>query len=190
MAWAIWVTGLPGSGKTTLVRRVEAHLQAGGVPVRVLELDEIRKIVTPEPSYSAQERDILYGALAYMAKLLTELGWNVIIDATGHLRRYRDRARSLIPAFAEVYLDRPLELCREREGARAEGQAPAGIYARSGQPGATVPGVDVPYELPPQPELTLRGDVPLDQAAARVLQLIVQMSGESEPGTSGGASDV
>jgi adenylylsulfate kinase len=52
VSWAIWITGVPGSGKTTLARGVAAALESRGVPVKVLELDEIRKVVTPEPTYS------------------------------------------------------------------------------------------------------------------------------------------
>lgn len=158
MSWAIWITGVPGSGKTTLARGVAAVLEARGVPVKVLELDEIRKVVTPEPTYTDSERDLVYRALAYMAKLLTEAGVAVLIDATAHRSAWRGLARKLISAFAEVQLLCPVEVCREREEKRRSGHAPRAIYARGGEPGATVPGVDVPYQVSPQAELTLKTD--------------------------------
>ena len=158
MNWSIWITGPPGSGKTTLARGVAAALEARGVTLKVLELDEVRKVVTPAPTYSEPERDIVYRALAYMAKLVTEAGVPVIVDATAHRRAWRELARSLIPAFAEVQLLCPVEVCREREQRRRPGYAPRAIYARAGSPGATVPGVDVLYEVSPRAELTLNTD--------------------------------
>lgn len=155
MSWAIWITGMPGSGKTTLARSAAVALQARGIAVKVLELDEIREVITPRPTYTEAERDVVYRALVYMAKLLVEAGVPVLVDATGHRRAWRALARELIPGFAEVQLRCPLEVCREREQHRRRGHAPSGIYAHGRQPGATVPGVDVPYEVSPEAELTL-----------------------------------
>src|SRR5206468_9895317 len=143
MSWAIWITGLPGSGKSVLARATAAELRAGGDTVVVLELDEIRKIVTPSPTYTDTERDVLYRALVYMAATLTKSGTPVIIDATAHRRAWRELARRLIPTFAEVQLVCPLELCRERERERVHCNAPPKIYARAGRPDAPVPGADV-----------------------------------------------
>lgn len=56
VSWAIWITGPPGSGKSTIARAVEAELRARGRPVERLELDEVRKTVTPEPRYSDDEQ--------------------------------------------------------------------------------------------------------------------------------------
>ncbi len=155
MSWAIWITGPPGSGKTTLAQSAAAALAARGIPVKVLELDEIRRAITPRPTYTDAERDVVYRALAYMATLLVEVGVPVLIDATAHRRAWRELARRLIPNFAEVQLRCSLEVCREREQHRRGGHAPAGIYAHSGQPGSTVPGVDVSYEPSVDAELTL-----------------------------------
>jgi adenylylsulfate kinase len=172
VSWAIWITGPPGSGKSTLARAAAAGLRAAGVPVRVLESDEIRKTLTPHPTYSDAERDVVYRALAGMATLLTEVGVPVIIDATAPQRRWRDLARAAIPRFAEVQLLCPLEVCRERERTRPVGHAPRGIYARAGQPGATVPGIDVPYETALDPELTIdTSKEKLADAAACVVAL-------------------
>lgn len=155
MSWAIWITGPPGSGKTTLARGVAKGLDAWGVPAKVLELDAIRAVLTPRPTYSDWEREIVYRALVVMAILLTDAGVPVVIDATGHRRAWRELARQLIPFFAEVQLVCPVEVCREREQTRREGYAPRGVYAQAGRPGATVPGVDIPYEEALHPELTL-----------------------------------
>ncbi|MBI3634827.1 MAG: adenylyl-sulfate kinase [Candidatus Rokubacteria bacterium] len=170
MSWAIWITGLPGSGKSWLARAAAEVLEAAGVRVKVLELDEIRKTLTPEPRYSEEERDLVYHALVTMARLLVEQGIPVIIDATAHRRRWRDHARAVIPRFAEVHVTCPLHLCQERERRRRGGRAPAGIYARAGRPGATVPGVDVAYEPPIAPEVTV--DTSGDRHSANVAAVV------------------
>lgn len=158
MSWAIWITGPAGSGKTTLAAGVAAALEDRGVALKVLELDEIRKVVTPEPTYSDREREIVYRALVYMAKLSTEARIPVIIDATAHRRAWRELARRLIPVFAEVQLLCPMEVCREREQSRHWGHAPRDVYVHAWHPLATVPGVNVPYELSLNAELTLQTD--------------------------------
>jgi len=179
MSWAIWITGLPASGKSVLARAAAAELRAGGDAVVVLELDEIRKFLTPSPTYTDSERDVVYRALVYMAAALTTSGTPVIIDATAHRRAWRDLARRLIPRFAEVQLVCPLDVCRERERQRAGGHAPRGIYARAGRPGALVPGVDVPYEPALRPELAV--DTRLEAPATAVPRIVALARQLGEP---------
>jgi adenylylsulfate kinase len=170
MAWVAWLTGLPGSGKSSVAREAARRLDASGIRVRVLELDEIRRIVTPRPVYSSEEREVVYRALAYMALLLYNEGVNVIVDATAHRRRFRDLARSLIPAFAEIYLCASLDRCRERAGDRRESFAPADVYGQAGREGSTVPGVDEAYESPLDPELVLDTEgLEVGEAAERLV---------------------
>jgi protein-L-isoaspartate(D-aspartate) O-methyltransferase len=155
MSWAVWITGLPGSGKSVIARAVEARLRAGGEDVMVLELDAIRRVITPAPTYGDAEREAVYRALVYIGACLVEAGVPVIFDATGHRRAWRDLARATIASFAEVQLHCPLDVCRQREAARPRGAAPAGIYAGATQPDARVPGVNVEYEFAHSPELTI-----------------------------------
>jgi adenylylsulfate kinase len=148
---AIWITGLPGSGKSALADAVKGEFP-GFV---VLRMDDLRKVATPEPSYSDAERDLLYRSLVFTARVLTEHGHDVIIDATGNLRKWREAARGLIGRFAEIYLKCPLEVCRKREKYRGERRsAPPGVYEK-GERGWPVPGLSAPYEEPLSPELTL-----------------------------------
>jgi adenylylsulfate kinase len=176
MAWVAWLTGLPGSGKSSIAREAARRLDATGIRVRVLELDEIRRIVTPQPTYSAEEREVVYRALAYMAWLLYDEGLNVIVDATAHRRRFRDLARTLIPDFAEIYLRASLDRCRARAGDRRGSYAPADVYGQAGREGSTVPGVDEMYESPLNPELVLDTDqLEAAEAAERLVGFLTRL---------------
>jgi adenylylsulfate kinase len=171
----MWVTGRPGSGKSTLARATAERLAERGQAPVVLELDAIRRVLTPEPTYSEAEREIVYRALVFMAAALTEAGVPVLIDATGHRRAWRDLARASIPRFVEVELDCPRDLAESRERERPRGTAPAGIYAAASRPGATVPGVNVPYERSESPELVVDTSVEeVGAAAERVAALCPQ----------------
>ena len=167
MAFAVWFTGLPGSGKTAIASRTAAILKTKGIEVRILQLDEIRKVLTPSPKYTDDERDIVYASLSYMAKLLAEFGVNVFIDATANKRKYRDTARKIIPQFEEVFIRCPLEICMEREAHRKAAFSPKDIYKKSGQAGAKVPGVNIPYEEPHYPLIIIDSDKMKPDASAR-----------------------
>jgi adenylylsulfate kinase len=165
----VWITGLPGSGKSALAEAV-----VRGEPGLVaLRMDDLRAVATPSPAYDMRERDILYRALVHEARTLAALGHDVLIDATGNLRVWRDLARSMIPSFAEVFLRCDLATCRAREEARSERRgAPAHIYAR-GDAGAPVPGLGAPYEEPLRPELLLdTARLSLDEEVAAVRALL------------------
>lgn len=165
----LWLTGLPGSGKSTVADNI-AKLNANIV---ILRMDDLRKVVTPDPTYSPEEREIVYRSLVFLAKILSGLGHDVIIDATGNLRKWRDLARSIIPSFLEIYLRCPQATCVAREEHRRETRgAPAHIYQK-GRAGWPVPGLTVPYEEPLNPELIIDTDkVSADEATAAIQRLI------------------
>lgn len=169
MAWVVWFTGLPGCGKTTIAQRAKAILVERGTNVKVLQLDEIRKAITPQPRYTEDERDIVYASLAYMAKLLCEAGVNVIVDATANRRRYRDFARGLIPKFGEIFIRAPLEVCVAREAKRKAAFSPKGIYKKAAAERAAVPGVNVPYEEPLAPEIDVDTTKLSPEQSARII---------------------
>ena len=175
--WCIWVTGLPGSGKSVVSEALIRLLEQKGINAQLLSSDALRKVLTPKPTYSLEERDIVYATLVYIAELLTRNGVNVVIDATGNLRRCRENARRLIPRFMEAYLECPIEVCMERESKRGKTyHAPKQIYAKALEGKApTVPGVGQPYEPPTNPEITL-DTVKLtpEQAAQKILEAIIK----------------
>jgi len=168
-AFAVWITGLPASGKSTIAANLTAQLSARGVDVALLESDELRKILTPHPRYDPEERDIFYRQMVYVGVLLTQHGVSVIFDATANRRVYRDWARQQISKFVEVYVECPLATCIARD--------PKGIYRRAREGGAeTVPGLQTEYEVPEKPEVVLQGDreAPED-AARRVITKLAEM---------------
>ena len=165
-SFAMWITGLPASGKSTIVSALTPQLEAMGLAVEVLESDAVRRVITPIPTYSEVERDLFYRALAFTGQRLVAHGVTVVFDATASLRVYRDFARSVIPRFIEVAVECPLTTCMERDKKRTY---------RKGQSGEslTVPGLQSPYQAPINPDLridtttTLSGD-----AAGQIRDLV------------------
>jgi adenylylsulfate kinase len=157
LGWCVWVTGLPGSGKSVVSEALLRLLDQKGIRAQLLSVDALRRVLTPRPSYSLEERDMVYATLVYFAELLTGNGVNVVIDATGNLRRFRDNARKRIPKFIEVYLKCPMKLCIDRETKRSRTHlAPKKIYSKALKGEApTVPGIGQPYEQPLNPEVTV-----------------------------------
>lgn len=155
--WCAWITGLPGSGKSVIAQALLRQLEQQGISAQLVSVDMLRKVVTPKPTYSERERDMVYASIVFVSKLLTQNDVNVIIDATANRQRYRDHARKQIPRFIEVYVRCPLELCIEREAKRGKTfMAPRDIYKKAftGK-SKTVPGIGVPYEQPQNPEVTV-----------------------------------
>lgn len=166
--FAVWLTGLPASGKSTLADALRRELQNRGANVAVLESDALRRIFTPNPGYGDEERDAFYAGMAFIGALLTRHGVSVIFDATANLRSYRDRARGQIPAFLEVHVDCPIAVCEARD--------PKGIYRRGREGKApNVPGIHAAYEPPLRPDAVVSGDAELPRDAAR---RIVALLGE------------
>lgn len=159
-AFAVWITGLPASGKSTLARALAEELEKRGTRACILESDALRKILTPVPAYDESERETFYGAVAHFAAMLVDHGVPVLIDATGNRRAYRDRARERIPNFLEVYVECPLSVCVSRD--------PKGIYRRGIEGTAPdVPGLTAEYEPPLLPDLTIPGEREDPAEAAR-----------------------
>lgn len=171
----LWITGLPGSGKSTIADAVKKSY----LDFIILRMDELRRVVTPEPSYSEGEREIVYRTIVYMAKMLSELNHNVIIDATANRRRWRDSAKESIKNFAEVYLKCSLDICREREKNRMNAHsAPKDIY-KKGLQGSPVPGLTVPYEEPLNPELIIdTGSLSIEESAKKVINFVSKQLAE------------
>lgn len=145
-SFAIWLTGLPASGKSTLAILLSQEIEVLGLPVQVLDSDEIRQILTPQPVYSPAEREWFYKALAFIGKLLVQNGVNVIFAATAHRSFYREQAKAHFSRFVEIYVECSLEVCIARDQ--------KGIYekALSGEAN-NVPGVQVLYEEPDMPAI-------------------------------------
>jgi adenylylsulfate kinase len=160
--FAVWLTGLPASGKSRVTAALVHRLKQDDVYVAVLESDALRKLFSLQPSYDEKDREQFYGSLAFIGKVLVDNDVSVIFDATANRRAYRDRARALIPRFFEVYVDTPLEVCMKRD--------PKGIY-KSGAP--NVPGLGARYEAPRHPDLIVHGDSQDPETAAeRIVEII------------------
>ena len=150
MSWAIWITGRPGSGKTTVAQGVAAALADRGVRVSVLELAALRKALLGGRQETEHERDIVHRALVFTAKSLTDAGVPVIVDGTASRRDVRERARRLIPRFGEVQLVCSPELCviREQQGRWGGPSTEMAVMA-------TLPEPIVEYEMSLRPDVTL-----------------------------------
>jgi adenylyl-sulfate kinase len=165
----IWLTGLSGSGKSTIARRAERLLIDSGRACYVLDGDNLRHGLNADLGFDAASREENVRRVGEVARLLADAGVVAISTLISPYQSGRERVRAQHDEaglrFVEVYVATPLELCEQRD--------PKGLYrrARAGElTGFT--GVDDPYEPPEHPELILGPDVSVADAAASVARLV------------------
>lgn len=156
----IWLTGLPCAGKSTIAQLLELRLRTRDCRVEVLDGDVARKHLTKGLGFSREDRDENIRRIGFVCHLLTRNGVIAISAAISPYRSTRDEVRRLIGSFVEVFVDCPLEVCKQRDVKGMYKKALAGEIA-----GFT--GVSDPYEEPLNPELTLHTDRETPEESAR-----------------------
>jgi bifunctional enzyme CysN/CysC len=160
----VWLTGLSGSGKSTVAVALEQLLVSQGRPAYRLDGDNVRHGLNGDLGFSEADRTENVRRVGEVARLMADAGVVAIVPLISPYRAGRDHARALHAeaelAFVEVFVDTPIELCEQRD--------PKGLYkkARAGEiTGFT--GIDDPYEAPLDPELVLvpEDGTPAEQAA-------------------------
>jgi bifunctional enzyme CysN/CysC len=169
----VWLTGLPGAGKSTIANLVESRLAALGRHTMLLDGDNLRQGLNADLGFDPAARAENVRRVAEVARLMADAGLIVIVALVSPFRADRARAAALLPAgsFLEVFVDAPPEVCRRRD--------PKGLYARAERGEvANVTGRDQPYEPPEAPALVLRtAELSSDAAAERVVDLVLAGEG-------------
>jgi len=146
----IWLTGLSGSGKSTIGYALERRLSGSRHLTYVLDGDNVRHGLCSDLGFSPEDRTENIRRIGEVAALFAEAGLIIITSFISPYRSDRDLARQRVPdgKFIEVFLDVSLEVCERRD--------PKGLYrkARAGEI-AEFTGVSAPYERPGSPELAL-----------------------------------
>ena len=165
----VWLTGLPGSGKSTIAHAVEANLHRLGFKTVVLDGDNIRHGLCADLGFSVADRNENIRRTGEVAKLLLELGVVVFVALISPLRAAREKIRQSFAEgdFIEIYCSCPLAVCKERD--------PKGMYARAeSREIAEFTGVSSPYEAPAHPDLTLAtGEERPEQSVDRLTRFVL-----------------
>jgi bifunctional enzyme CysN/CysC len=166
----VWLTGLSGSGKSTIATMLEEHLLESGRPAYVLDGDNLRHGLNSDLGFDAASRSENVRRAAQVARLFADAGMVALVSLISPYAADRRQARLIheeagIP-FIEVFVDTALDECERRD--------PKGLYARAraGQL-RDFTGIDAPYERPERPEVVIRtADVSHADAVAMVLEAL------------------
>ncbi len=171
----LWLTGLPGAGKTTLALAAERVLLRRGHAVCVLDGDVLRSGLSSDLGLSPADRREQARRAAHVAALVSGAGVVALVALVSPYAEDRQRARDIhkergLPFF-EVWVNTPLAVCEQRD--------PKGLYARAraGELG-DLTGVDAPYQAPESPELRVAGyGEDSEEVAARIVELLIPPAG-------------
>jgi adenylylsulfate kinase len=172
----VWLTGLSGSGKSTIGRLAAGQLRDLGHRVEVLDGDDVRQNLCADLGFSREDRDENVGRLAWVSDLLSRNGVITFVAAVSPFREPRDSARARMgKRFLEVYVKASVEECERRDV--------KGLYqrARSGEIQAFT-GVSDPYEEPRSPELLIDTEQEgAEESAAKLVALVEERLAQAEP---------
>ena len=166
----VWLTGLPGSGKSTIANIVERKLVALGRQTMLLDGDNLRQGLNADLGFDAAARSENVRRVGEVAKLMADAGLIAIVALVSPFQADRTRAAALLPEgrFLEIFVDTPIEVCRQRD--------PKGLYAKadSGKV-VNLTGRDQIYEAPQAPDLVLKTtELSSQEAADLVVGLVVE----------------
>ena len=165
----IWLTGLSGSGKSTIAKILESSLLKKNIQAFILDGDNLRHGLNSDLGFSPQERRENIRRAAEVAKLMNDAGIVVIAAFISPYKKDREMAAGIIgDKFLEVFVDADIETCKKRD--------PKGLYAKSGAGRLSgLTGVDAPYEKPEKPSLHLRTGVEsAEESAGKALRIVLE----------------
>ncbi len=175
----LWLTGLPGAGKSTLANLVEVELHRRGHLTYLLDGDNVRHGLNVDLGFTPSDRAENIRRVAEVAHLMVDAGLIVIVSFISPFRAERQMARSLFEAgeFMEIHVDTPLDVAEERD--------PKGLYekARRGEL-INFTGIDSPYEPPEQAELRIDTTAAGPRDSAQLILDLLEESGRLSPPTS------
>ena len=149
--FTLWFTGLPCSGKSTVAERAEEALLERGLNVELLDGDVVRTNLSKGLGFNKEDRDTNIRRIGFVCHLLTRNGVVAIGAAISPYRAIRDENRKLIGRFVEVYVECPLEVCKQRDV--------KGMYAKAERGEIKeFTGISAPYEEPEKAEVVLKTD--------------------------------
>jgi adenylylsulfate kinase len=163
--FTLWLTGLSGSGKSTIAHLVGPELERRGLLVEYLDGDTVRTHLSKGLSFSKEDRDTNIERIGWVASRLTRHGAAVIAAAISPYEETRRRARALVERwgpFVEVYVRASVEECARRDV--------KGLYEKAlrGEISGFT-GVDDPYEPPAQPDLVVDTEALTPEQSARLV---------------------
>lgn len=164
----LWMTGLSGSGKSTVALALERELHRQGRLVRILDGDNVRTGINRGLGFSAEDRTENIRRIAEVSKLFVETGVITIACFVSPTRDIREMARNIVGAddFREIYISTPLEECERRDV--------KGLYARARRGEVkNFTGISAPFEAPEHPALSLdTSRLPIEESVKRIIELL------------------
>src|SRR5438552_178932 len=168
MGCVLWLTGLSGSGKSSVATELERELFNLGRHVYVLDGDNIRHGLGSDLGFSPKDRTENIRRVGEVAKLFADAGVICITAFISPYRADRDLARKMMAAdrFIEVFVNAPLEVCEQRD--------PKGLYAKArAKEIKEFTGISAPYEAPVNAEIELRTDqLSVAESVAKIQQYL------------------
>jgi bifunctional enzyme CysN/CysC len=166
----VWMTGLSGSGKSTIAYSAEVMLVRAGRAAYVLDGDNLRHGLNSDLGFAAPDRSENVRRVGEVARLMADAGLVVLVPVISPFASDRKMVREAHEQaslrFIEVFVDAPLEVCQQRD--------PKGLYARA-RAGEIqeMTGIDSPYEAPENPDLRLESEgTSAEKLAARIVEAV------------------